>query len=40
MDDLVPSEKMKILVVDDIRANVDVLSETLGGQGYEIFFAL
>ncbi len=40
MDDLVPSEKMKILVVDDTRANVNVLSDVLGGQGYEIFVAL
>jgi two-component system sensor kinase FixL len=40
MDDLVPPENIKILVVDDTRANVNVLSETLGGQGYEIFVAL
>jgi len=40
MDDLVSSEKIKILVVDDTRANVNVLSDTLGGQGYEIFVAL
>lgn len=40
MDNLVPPEKMKILVVDDTRANVNVLSEMLEGQGYEIFVAL
>jgi two-component system, cell cycle response regulator len=40
MDGLTPEEDIKILVVDDTRANVNVLSETLGGQGYEIFVAL
>ncbi len=39
MDDI-DSEKMRILIVDDTRANVNVLSDTLGEQGYEIFVAL
>ncbi len=39
MGDPVP-QKMKILIVDDTKANVDVLSETLTEQGFEILVAL
>ncbi len=39
MDEIV-SEKMKILVVDDTHANVNVLSDILGQQGYEVLVAL
>ena len=31
---------MKILVVDDTTANIDVLRGILSGEGYEIYFAM